>query len=45
MCVKPKQLKSNIVHEFVPSGNKLKHIVDKYLGVQLTANYKDDTDI
>ena len=46
MCVKPKQLKSNIVHEFVLSGNNLKHVVNhKYLGVQLTANYKDDTDI
>ena len=35
MCVKPKQLKSNIVHEFVLSGNNLKHVVNhKYLGVQ-----------
>ena len=32
--------------EFVLSGNNLKHVVNhKYLGVQLTANYKDDTDI
>ena len=46
MCVKPKQLKSNIVHEFVPSGNNLKHVDNhKYPGVQLTANYTDDTDI
>ena len=45
MCVKSKQLKSNIVHEFVLSGN-LKHAANhKYLGVQLTANYKDDTNI
>ena len=44
MCVK--QLKSTIVPEFVLSGNNLKHVVNnKYLGVQLTANYKDDTDI
>ena len=34
MCVKPKQLKSTIVHEFVLSGNNLKHVVNhKYLGV------------
>ena len=46
MCVISKQLKSNIVHEFVLSGKNLKHVVNhKYLGVQLTANYKDDTDI
>ena len=36
MCVKPKQLKSTIVHEFVLSGNNLKHVVNhKYLGVQI----------
>ena len=40
MCVKPKQLKSNFVHEFVLSGNNLKLVVNhKYLVVQLTANY------
>ena len=46
MCVKPKQFKSNIVHEFLLSGNNRKYVVNhKYLGVQLTANYKDDSDI
>ena len=28
MCVKPKQLKSNIVHEFVLSVNNLKHVAN-----------------
>ena len=39
MCVKPKQLKSNIVHEFVAPGNNLKHEGNhKYIRVQLLAN-------
>ena len=44
MCVKPKQLKSNNVPEFVLSGNNFKYVVNhKYLGVQIIENYKDDT--
>ena len=31
MCVKPKQLKSTIVHEFVLSGNSLKHAVKQQI--------------
>ena len=39
MYVKPNQLKSNIVHEFVVLGNNLKHVGNhKYIGVQLIAN-------
>ena len=46
MFVKPKQLKGNTVHEFLLSGNNLKHVVNhKFLGVLSTPNYKDDNDI
>ena len=39
MCVKPNQLKRNIVHEFVVLGNNLKRVGNhKYIGVQLTSN-------
>ena len=46
MFVKAKQLKGNTVHEFLLSGNNLRHVVNyEFLGVLSTANYKDDIDI
>ncbi len=46
MCIKPKQLKSTNDHVFELSGKNLKHVAShKYLGVNLTADRKDDTDI